>query len=53
LEHLRFILSRIGGIVVEQQVIVPDGFNAFDAQGHLKNPAVKQELQNLVQSALR
>lgn len=53
LEHLRFILSRIGGIVAEKQVTVPDGFNAFDAEGHLKSPAIKQELQNLVQSALR
>ena len=52
LAHLRNILGNVGGVVVEQQVLVPKAYEAFDQQGHLKNPATQQELQNLVQSSL-
>lgn len=52
LVHLRAILEDIGGIVVLQQVVVPNSYNAFDEQGHLKNPKLKMELQQLIQSNL-
>ncbi len=51
--HLRAILTGIGGNVLPNELTVPNAFNAFDAQGHLKDPAMKQQLQKLVQSALQ
>lgn len=52
LMHLRSIIENIGGTVVVQQIVVPDAYNAFDEQGHLKNPNLKKELQQLIQEAL-
>lgn len=52
LAHLRAILENIGGTVIAQQVVVPDAYNAFDEQGHLKNGNVRKELQQLVQAAI-
>jgi chromate reductase, NAD(P)H dehydrogenase (quinone) len=52
LVHLRTILENIGGIVLSQQVVVPDAYNAFDEQGHLKNEKVKKELKELVHTAI-
>lgn len=52
LTHLRAIIENIGGKVVEQQIAVPNGFNAFDAQGHLNDPALRSSLQQAIQSAL-
>lgn len=52
LVHLRKILENLGGIVVTQQVIVPDAFNAFDAQGNLKNTQMKKELQDEIRAAI-
>jgi chromate reductase, NAD(P)H dehydrogenase (quinone) len=52
LVHLRTILENLGGIVIPQQVTVPDAYNAFDAQGHIKNENLKKEIQQLVQTAI-
>jgi chromate reductase, NAD(P)H dehydrogenase (quinone) len=52
LMHLRAILENVGGTVLPQQVTVPDAYNAFDAQGHLKNEKVKKELEQLVRTAI-
>jgi NAD(P)H-dependent FMN reductase len=52
LVHLRAIIGNIGGQVVSQQVVVPDSFNAFDVQGHLKDQKLKMELQQLVQAVI-
>jgi NAD(P)H-dependent FMN reductase len=52
LVHLRAIIENVGGTVLPQQVVVPDAYNAFDAQGHLKNEKTKQELQQLVRTAI-
>lgn len=53
LVHLRTIIENIGGSVLPGQVVVPDAYNAFDAQGSLKNPQLKKELQELIQQALK
>lgn len=53
LVHLRAILGNLGGNVVAEQLTVPNGFDAFDDQGQLKDPATQQKLEHLVQSALR
>ncbi len=52
LVHLRAIIENVGGTVIPQQVVVPDAYNAFDAQGHLKNEKIKQEIQQLIQTAM-
>jgi chromate reductase, NAD(P)H dehydrogenase (quinone) len=52
LEHLRTIIENVGGKVLAQQIVVPDAYNAFDEQGHLKNQKLKSTLQQLVQKAL-
>lgn len=53
LVHLKTILENIGGIVNPQQVTIPDAYNAFDQQGHLINPKVKLELQQLIKAATK
>jgi NAD(P)H-dependent FMN reductase len=52
LPHLRTIMEDVGGIVLPQQVSVPNGNSAFDAQGNLTNPQAKSELQQLIKKAL-
>jgi chromate reductase len=52
LAHLRSIIEDIGGKVIPQQVAIPNGFEAFDQQGNLKNPQAQTELQQAVQKAL-
>lgn len=51
LVHLRAILENIGGTVLPQQVVVPNAFQAFDEQGHLKNKEQEMLLNQLIQSA--
>jgi len=55
LAHLRSIIDDIGGkgTVLPQQLSIPDAYNAFDAEGHLKNPQQKNELRSVVQSAVQ
>lgn len=50
LAHLRAIIEDVGGTVIPQQVVVPDAYNAFDEQGHLKDPKLRRELQQLIQA---
>lgn len=52
LTHLRAIIESIGGTVLSQQVVVPDAYNAFDEQGHLKDAKVKKEIRKLVDVAV-
>lgn len=52
LTHLRSIIENIGGTVVAGQLIVPNGFEAFDDKDHLKSESQAQEMQNLIKSAL-
>lgn len=53
LEHLRSIIQDVGGEVVKQQVTVPDGFKAFDEQGNLKDPALREQLKQEIQQITR
>lgn len=53
LVHLRTILTGIGGNVLPNELNVPNAYIAFDAEGHLKDPELKQQLQKLIQSALQ
>ena len=53
LVHLRTIIENIGGTVIPQQLVVPDAYNAFDQQRHLKNPKMKLELQQLIEAAIQ
>jgi len=52
LVHLRNIIENIGGTVISQQVVLPDAYNAFDAQGCLKIEKIKQEMKQLIQATL-
>ena len=52
LVHLRTIIENIGGTVLSEQVVVPDAYNAFDEQGHLKNEKVKKDLEMLIHTAI-
>ena len=51
LSHLKTIIENVGGKVVEQQIAVPNGFTAFDSQGHLKDPAMRATLEKSIRSA--
>lgn len=53
LEHLRTILTNVGGVVVTDQIVVPDAFNAFTAQGKLKDKQLSDKLKQVVQTAVR
>lgn len=53
LAQLRTILTSIGGVVLAQQMTVSDAYHAFDEQGKLKNPKAKEELTQLVKTALQ
>lgn len=53
LEHLRQILSEIGGTVAKRQFTLPNATNAFDKQGRLKDPKLKEQLQQAVLEALQ
>lgn len=52
LVHLRTVLENLGGTVIPEQVAVPGAYNAFDEQGHIKNPQLKIELQQLIQKSM-
>lgn len=49
LVHLRAIIEGIGGEVVQQQVSVPQAYNAFNAQGALESPELKEQLKQEIQ----
>ncbi len=52
LQHLRDILTSLGGQVLPQQLSVSNAYSAFDSEGHLIDPQTQKELQELVQKAL-
>jgi len=52
LVHLRTIIENIGGTVLPEQIVVPDAYNAFDAQGNLKNEKTKEKIEELVHTAI-
>lgn len=53
LVHLRAIIEDVGGEVVKQQVTVPQAHSAFNAQGVLENPELKEQLKQEIQQIVR
>lgn len=53
LEHLRTILTNVGGVVATDQIVVPDAFNAFNEQGKLKDKQLSDKLKQVIQTAVR
>jgi NAD(P)H-dependent FMN reductase len=53
LAHLRTILENIGATVLPQQITIPNAYQAFDSQGHLKNPKLQAELQQAIEKVLK
>ena len=53
LVHLRAIIEDVGGTVISQQFSLPDAYNAFDDQGHLKSAKLQAQLRQLVQQSIR
>jgi NAD(P)H-dependent FMN reductase len=52
LSHLRIIIQNVGGEVVNDQVSIPDAYNAFTADGNLKNPQTREQLKQEIQQLL-
>jgi chromate reductase len=52
LVHLRAVIEEIGGTVIPQQLAISNAYNAFDDQGKLKDPKLKNELRGLVTASL-
>lgn len=50
--HLRDIIEDIKGTVVPQQVSIPQAYEAFDENGRLKDPALTNQLKQLVSTAV-
>lgn len=50
--HLRTILDDVGATIIPQQFVVPYAYDAFDMEGKLKDPNLRAELQNLIQSSI-
>ncbi|MCB1111730.1 MAG: NAD(P)H-dependent oxidoreductase [Chlamydiales bacterium] len=53
LVHLKEIIKDIGGTVLQQQVVVPNAYRAFDQQGRLIDPTQKSMLQEAVHAAMK
>lgn len=52
LAQLRVIIEAIGGTVLTKQLSVPNASKAFDENGMLLDPKIKQELQELLSEAI-
>ncbi len=53
LVHLRAILEDLAATVAAQQFVVPKAYGMFDVQGNFKNPKMKKELQQLIETTVR
>lgn len=53
LESVRQLLLVLKGRVLPEQFVLPSGTTAYDAQGHLKDPAMRERLKIFVKSALQ
>ncbi len=47
LEHLRSVVSHVGGIVLPLPISVPNVQNVFDSEGHCLNPDVEQLIRSV------
>ena len=50
--NLKAVVQEIGGTVCHETFSLPKAYDAFDADGHLKDAKQEQELQHLIQNAL-
>ena len=48
LVHVRSILTNIGTIVIPDQIAIPEAFNAFTADGSLKEDRQQKKIESLV-----
>lgn len=53
LTHLRTIIENIGGTVVSEQLVIPNAYSVFDEQGGLKDPKLKEELQQFIKTTIQ
>ena len=53
LDHLRAVITNIGGEVIALQVVVPNSYTVFNAQGKLENDSVKQEVKQELQQLFK
>jgi chromate reductase len=53
LAHLRAIIEAIGGVVIAEQITVPNANTAFDSEGRLVNAKTNSDLQAAVKAVLR
>lgn len=53
LVHLKSIIENVGGTVAPDVFTLPNGYQAFDAQGHLNDPTKVKELTGVIQSGLQ
>lgn len=53
LEHLVFIIKRLGGNVAPTTVAVPDSYQAFDSTGRLKDAALQSQLEREIQEMIQ
>ena len=52
LSHIRELMSNLGSLVVPNQIAVGAAYEAFDEQGDLKNAAMSDRLEALVQQVV-
>jgi NAD(P)H-dependent FMN reductase len=52
LNHLRDVISQIGGEVVEKQVSVPNAYSAFDNEGHLVDDELRKDVREQAEALL-
>lgn len=51
LEHLQAIIENVGGTVMPQKMALPNAYNAFNEQGHLKDQSQIDQLMIVVKQA--
>ncbi|KIC71214.1 NADPH-dependent FMN reductase [Candidatus Protochlamydia amoebophila] len=52
LDHLRAVIEGVGGKVVSEQVALSNAHQAFDSQGNLQDPVIKEKLKKEIQELL-
>lgn len=50
LEHLRRIISDVGGIVLPNELSIAEAYTAFDKAGSLKDVKIQQQLKQLLKT---
>jgi chromate reductase len=53
LAHLKAVIENAGGEVVDMQTSIPTAQSAFNSQGKLENPAIKDKLKSEIELLLK